>query len=129
MNPEHLKYTKEHEWIGEMDGVHAVGITGHAQEQLGDITFVELPVVDTEVKAGTPVVTIESVKAASDVYAPAAGKVCAVNEDLEGQPELVNQSPYENGWLFKLEGVDVSELDKLMDAAAYDAYLKELDDA
>ena len=129
MNPEHLKYTKDHEWIGEIDGVYAVGVTDHAQEQLGDITFVELPVVDTEVEPGVPVVTIESVKAASDVYAPAAGTVCAVNDDLEGQPELVNQSPYEDGWLFKLEGVDASELDKLMDAAAYKAYLKELDDA
>ena len=129
MNPEHLKYTKDHEWIGEIDGVYAVGITGHAQEQLGDITFVELPVVDTEVEPGVPVVTIESVKAASDVYAPAAGKLCAVNEDLESQPELVNQSPYEDGWLFKLEGVDASALDTLMDAAAYEAYLKELEDA
>jgi len=120
MNPEQLKYTKDHEYIGDAgDGVYVVGISDHAQEQLGDVTFVELPDVGAAFAQGDEAATVESVKAASDVYAPVGGTVAEVNEALEDQPELVNSSPYENGWFFKLKDVDASELEKLMDAEAY----------
>jgi len=125
MNPEALRYTKDHEWIGEEGGVYVVGITDHAQDQLGDITYVELPGEGDEVSAHQEVATVESVKAASDVYAPVAGKVAAVNEALETEPELVNKDPYGAGWFFKLEGVDAAALNDLMDAAAYKQYVEE----
>jgi len=125
MNPDELRYTAEHEWIGLQDGLYAVGITDHAQEQLGDITYVELPELDREVARQEEVAVVESVKAASDVYAPVAGKVAAVNESLENEPELVNKEPYGAGWFFKLEAADPSQLEELMDAAAYKAFLEE----
>lgn len=119
MNPESLKYTKDHEWVGEADGVYVVGITDHAQDLLGDITYVELPEVGTEVESGEELAVVESVKAASDVYAPVGGTVAAVNEALEDAPETVNQAPYGDGWFFKMSGVNAAELEELMDAAAY----------
>lgn len=128
MNPTTCRYTKDHEWIRGDNGVYTVGITDHAQELLGDITYVELPEVGADAQVGAPVGAVESVKAASDVYSPVTGQVAAVNEALEDQPELVNQSPYDNGWFFKLEGVDASEVEALMDAAAYEAYLEDLDE-
>ena len=125
MVPQNCKYTQDHEWIKQEEGVYAVGVTDFAQEQLGDITYVELPEEGATVSKGEAVGMVESVKAASDVYAPVGGKVAAVNAALEDQPELVNQSPYEDGWFFKLEGVKAAELDALMDAAAYEAFLEE----
>lgn len=128
MDPEKLWYTEDHEWIGEVDGVFAVGITDHAQEALGDITFVELPELEREVSAHEETAVVESVKAASDIYAPASGRVVAVNGELELRPELVNQDPYGKGWFFRLTGVDKAELEELMDADDYRAYLVSLDE-
>lgn len=113
--PNTLKYAASHEWLAA-DGT--VGISDHAQEQLGDVVYVELPEVGREVKAGETVAVVESVKTASDIYSPASGTITAVNEALSGSPELVNSAPYEGGWLFKL---DVTEEGDLMDAAAYAA--------
>ncbi len=121
--PDNLKYTKEHEWI-RLDGdIAYVGITDHAQEELGDITYVELPEVGKEVKAGDELAVIESVKAASDIYAPVSGTVDKVNEALDDTPETVNDSPYENGWICTLSGVDAAEIDGLMSAADYEAFI------
>lgn len=125
MRPEELKYTKDHEWIGEDGGLYVVGITDHAQDLLGDITYVELPEAGRAVAAHEETALVESVKAASDVYAPVAGTVAEVNEALGAQPELVNKDPYGAGWFFKLSGVNAAEVAKLMDAPAYDAFLKE----
>ena len=124
MNPETLRYTEEHEWIGELNGQFFVGITDFAQSQLGDITFVELPEVERAVEAGEEVAVVESVKAASDIYAPVSGKVSEVNQALEDTPELVNSDPLGEGWFFKLEGVDTEQLDALMDVSAYRAYVE-----
>lgn len=113
--PNTLKYAASHEWLAE-DG--KVGISDHAQEQLGDVVYVELPEVGRVVTAGETVAVVESVKTASDIYSPASGTVVAVNEELSGSPELVNSAPYEGGWLFQL---DVTDEGELMDAAAYAA--------
>jgi glycine cleavage system H protein len=125
MYPEECKYTKEHEWVRPENGLYAVGITAFAAEQLGDVTYVELPEVGAEFNQGDAAGAVESVKAASDVYAPVGGRVTAINEDLETQPELVNQGPYDKGWFFKLEGINAEELGSLMDAAAYEAFAGE----
>ena len=126
MNPKHLKYSEEHEWIRDDGGVYVVGITEYAAEQLGDITYAELPEVGEEFSLGDEAGTVESVKAASDVYAPVGGRVVAVNKKLGESPEIVNKSPYDEGWFFKLEDVDVAEFDALMSADAYDRFLKEI---
>ena len=116
------RYTKEHEWV-RMDGETAVmGITAYAAEQLGDVVFVELPDVGKEVKQGDELAVVESVKAASEVYAPISGKVIAVNDALDGEPGTVNESPADKGWFVKLAVADKSELDALMDDAAYKAH-------
>ena len=125
MNPQHLKYTQNHEWIRDDGEVFVVGITGHAVEQLGDITYIELPEVGLDVAQNDDVAAVESVKAASEVYAPVGGRVAAVNERLLDQPEIVNKSPYEDGWFFKIEGVERAEFDSLMSAAQYESYIKE----
>lgn len=125
MNPQHLKYTQNHEWIRDDGEVFVVGITGHAVEQLGDITYIELPKVGLDVAQDDDVAAVESVKAASEVYAPVGGRVAAVNERLLDQPEIVNKSPYEDGWFFKIEGVERAEFDSLMSAAQYESYIKE----
>jgi glycine cleavage system H protein len=124
--PANLKYTESHEWIqlGD-DGVVAIGITDHAQAALGDLVFVELPEVDTELNASDACAVVESVKAASDIYAPIAGTVVAVNEMLADEPEKINDDPYVDGWIFKLKLADVTSLDELMDASTYG---KSLDD-
>lgn len=123
MIPEGLYYTKDHEWL-RMDGAEAVvGITHHAQEALGDITFVELPKVGKALKAHDTMLVIESVKAASEVYAPVAGVVSAVNAELDKTPELVNQSPYDQGWLCRLSKVDAAALSGLLTAEQYKALL------
>ena len=126
MYPEDLKYSSEHEWVrspGETDGSVRVGITHYAQDALGDIVYVSLPEVGTDVTAGDTVGELESTKSVSDVYAPVSGKVVARNEALDGTPELVNSDPYGEGWLFEVAGTDLSDLDSLMDAAAYEASL------
>ncbi|UOM34775.1 glycine cleavage system protein GcvH [Acuticoccus sp. I52.16.1] len=117
------RFTKDHEWIEDTDGVLTVGISDHAQEQLGDITFVELPDVGKTLAKGDAFAVVESVKAASDVYAPVDGEVVEVNAALDEKPELVNEAPESDGWFvkFKAEGVDLSDL---MDQAGYDEYLK-----
>lgn len=126
--PKELRYTREHEWVGPSgDGLYAVGITAFAAEQLGDVTYVELPNVGKEFGAGASAAAVESVKAASDVYAPVGGQVAATNERLESEPELVNQSPYGDGWFFKLSGVDAQQLERLMTADQYAAYVQEQD--
>ncbi len=125
MVPQELKYTKEHEWV-RIDGDEAVfGITDYAQSELGDITFVELPQKDTEVRKSDSFATVESVKAASDVYAPLSGKVIAVNEILNDNPETINQSPYDEGWICRMNISDAGEQDSLMNASAYEKYLEE----
>ncbi|WP_297532482.1 MULTISPECIES: glycine cleavage system protein GcvH [unclassified Thalassolituus] len=120
--PADLKYVASHEWIRlESDGTVTVGITDFAQDQLGDVVFVELPEVDSEVTADQDIAVVESVKAASDIYAPLAGKIIAVNEDLADAPEKVNEDPYGDAWFFKMELADTADLDKLLDADGYAA--------
>jgi glycine cleavage system H protein len=122
--PEGLRYTSSHEWVrAESDGTVTVGITDHAQELLGDLVFVELPEVGRGVGSSEECGVVESVKAASDVYSPLAGEITAVNEALTDAPELVNQSPFADGWLFRLRPADTAALDKLLDAKAYQAQL------
>ncbi len=120
--PADLKYVDSHEWIRqEADGTVTVGITDFAQAQLGDVVFVELPEVGMIVSLGQEVAVVESVKAASDIYAPLSGKVIAINEDLVDAPELANEDPYGKAWFFKLELADKSQLNDLLDADAYAA--------
>lgn len=121
MLPEDLKYTAEHEWVRRDGGVLRVGITDFAQDQLGDIVYVSLPEVGAAVAAGDAVGELESTKSVSDVYAPLSGTVSAVNDALDGQPELVNSDPYGEGWLFELDGADETALDGLLDASGYQA--------
>jgi glycine cleavage system H protein len=120
------RYTKEHEWIRLEDGVAVVGITDHAQEQLGDVVFVELPDPGREVEENEACAVVESVKAASDVYSPLAGKVVESNQAIVDDPALVNRDPTGDGWFFKLELSDPAALGDLMDEAAYDAFLETL---
>ncbi|MGB8713314.1 MAG: glycine cleavage system protein GcvH [Onishia taeanensis] len=118
--PANLRYTESHEWILDNgDGTVTIGITDHAQESLGDVVFVDLPEVGQELAAGEEFGVIESVKAASDLYAPLAGEVVEVNDSLEDAPETVNEAPYEGGWIAKLKLADESALGKLLDAEAY----------
>ena len=119
-NPEELKYVETHEWVCEdADGTVVVGITDYAQGALGDVVYVELPEVDSEVEMGDEVAVVESVKAASDIYAPLSGTITEVNESLESNPELVNTDPYRDGWFFRLKLRDVEELSSLMDSESY----------
>jgi glycine cleavage system H protein len=124
MVPTDLKYSKTHEWARADGSVAAVGITGHAQDTLGDITFVELPIVGAQLKQGGEAGVIESVKAASDLLAPLSGTVASVNGALESTPEVINADPYGKGWLYTVNLADASELDGLMDAAAYEKFLE-----
>lgn len=126
--PGDLKYTKSHEWVrqshGEApNGTYEIGITDHAQSALGDLVFVEVPDVGRALKAGEACAVVESVKAASDVYSPLAGKVVANNSALSAKPELLNEDPYGAGWLVRVKLSDPSEQDALLDAAAYEALL------
>ncbi len=124
--PEELKYTKSHEWVRrEADGSVTIGITEHAQELLGDMVFVELPEVGRQLAAEEDCAVVESVKAASDVYAPITGEVTEANSALEDSPEIVNQSPYSDGWLFRMVPADAAEIDGLLDAAGYAAVVAE----
>ncbi|MBQ4852145.1 glycine cleavage system protein GcvH [Pseudoalteromonas sp. MMG012] len=118
--PSELKYASSHEWVrAEGDGTYTVGITEHAQQLLGDMVFVELPEVGDEVDAGEDCAVAESVKAASDIYAPITGEVVAINEDLEDSPETVNNDAFGDGWLFRVKASDEAELGNLLDAEGY----------
>ncbi|MEE2684087.1 MAG: glycine cleavage system protein GcvH [Pseudomonadota bacterium] len=118
--PEELKYTKDHEWIKEEDnGIFTVGITDHAQEALGDLVFVELPETECDFSSGQACSVVESVKAASDIYTPLSGKIIEINNLLVESPELVNQDPYGDGWLFRIEASSSVELDDLLDRDSY----------
>ncbi|MCG3461206.1 glycine cleavage system protein GcvH [Xenorhabdus bovienii] len=124
--PAELKYTSSHEWVRvEGNGEYTVGITEHAQELLGDMVFVDLPEVGAVVNSGSDCAVVESVKAASDIYAPLSGEVTSVNSELESSPELVNSEPYNEGWLFRLKISDESELTHLLDAEGYQSLLAE----
>ena len=117
------RFLSSHEWARlEEDGTVTVGISDHAQDQLGDIVFVELPEVDFEVNQGDEIAVVESVKAASEVYSPVSGKVIDVNNALEDSPETINSSPYEEGWFFKLEDIDSSDLENLLSPEEYSEY-------
>lgn len=124
--PKELKYTATHEWVrNEGDGIYTIGLTEHAQDLLGDMVFVELPEVGSNVDTGDDIAVAESVKAASDVYAPITGEIVEINEELENSPESVNSDPYGDGWLFKIKATDPSEVDGLLDAEAYEAVIEE----
>ncbi len=124
--PAELKYANSHEWARlESDGTIVVGITDHAQDALGDIVFIELPEIGVEVTAGAEVAVVESVKAASDIYSPITGEVVEVNSGLEDQPELVNGSPYEDGWLFTVRVDSEKDYSALLDAEGYKGLVEE----
>lgn len=127
--PENLRYTKEHEWTRDNgDGTVTVGITDYAQDALGDVTYVELPDAGTEVAAGDTFGVVESVKTFSDLYAPVSGEVTAINDAVVDAPETINESAYGDGWLLTIKVSDASELDALMDAKAYVAFVEANDD-
>ena len=117
--PEDLRYDKSHEWVRLEGDTATIGITDHAQEELTDVVFVELPDVGRAVDAGDPTAVVESVKAASDIYSPIAGEVVEVNESVEADPALVNTDPYGGGWIYKLKVRDAAQVEAMMDAAAY----------
>jgi len=124
--PEDLRYTESHEWVSqEADGNLRIGISDHAQEALGDLVFVELPAVGDQLDQGDACAVVESVKAASDIYAPVTGEVVAINEELEDDPGMINNDPYGDGWLFEVTPSDTSELDGLLDADSYAATLED----
>ncbi|GHY62427.1 glycine cleavage system H protein [Vibrio cholerae] len=121
-----LKFTESHEWVRDNgDGTVTIGISEHAQEMLGDVVFVELPEIDAEIDAGDSFSLVESVKAASDIYAPLTGVVIEVNEDLQNSPELINEEPYDGGWIVKVKMSDPDELKDLKDAEEYLASIEE----
>ncbi len=117
--PEELKYLSTHEWARAEGDVITVGITDHAQDAMGDLVYIEVPELGQQVSAGEEAGVVESVKAASDIYAPVSGEIVAINEGLEEEPELVNQDPYGDGWMFQIKASDPGELDALLDAEAY----------
>ncbi len=126
MTPENLLYNKEHEWVNAEDNNAVIGITDYAQDALGDIVYVDLPQVGQQVKAGEAIGEIESVKSTAELHTPVSGKVVEINQQAIDSPEIVNEKPYDNGWLFKVELSNHSELDDLMKAQAYEKYTKEL---
>jgi glycine cleavage system H protein len=124
--PKDLRFTKEHEWVGfDNDHIATIGITDFAQESLGDITFVQLPKEGEEIRKNDPFGVVESVKAVSDLYAPVNGRVVEVNQPLLNAPELLNEDPYEDGWMIKVEVKDTSDLDDLMSSDDYKGYVEE----
>jgi glycine cleavage system H protein len=123
-HPDDLRYTAEHEWIRADGGRLRIGITDYAQDQLGDVVYVSTPAVGATVAAGDAVCEVESTKSVSDIYAPVAGTIVAANDALAGAPELVNRSPYGEGWIFELEPTDAGAVDGLLDAAAYRALVE-----
>ncbi|MBF4434304.1 glycine cleavage system protein GcvH [Vibrio anguillarum] len=121
-----LKFADSHEWVRDNgDGTVTIGISEHAQEMLGDVVFVDLPEVDAEIDAGDSFSLVESVKAASDIYAPITGVIVEINEELEDSPELINEEPYEGGWIVKVKMSDATELDNLKDAEEYQNSIEE----
>ena len=120
-----VKYTREHEWIRIEGDTATVGITFYAQEQLGDVVFVDLPEADTQAEQGAEVAVVESVKAASDIYAPVTGTIVEANAELSDRPELVNEDPENDGWFFRMQLTDPTELDDMFDEAAYQAFIQE----
>jgi glycine cleavage system H protein len=120
------KYTKEHEWVLLEGTTAAIGVTGYAAKELGDITYVELPEVDEDATVGEVLTVVESVKAATDVFSPVNGTITEVNEELEDNPQIVSVSPEKDGWICKIDGVSEEDLDDLMEEDAYKAYLKTL---
>jgi glycine cleavage system H protein len=123
--PKQFRYTKEHEWVEAKDGNARIGITDYAQHELGDVVFVELPAAGTALTAGKTFGSVESVKAVSDIYAPASGEVVEANSALQNKPELINTDPHGEGWLVKMKLANPAELNSLMDAAGYEAYIEE----
>jgi glycine cleavage system H protein len=123
--PTDLKYTQDHEWLRLKDGVATVGLTDHAQKQLGDVVYAELPKVGGTVSAGEPFGTVESVKAVSELYAPVSGKVVKINEALTDSPELLNEDPYGEGWIVEIQPSDSKLPSGLLDAQGYINYIKE----
>ena len=121
-SPAELRYVSSHEWVRvEEDGTATIGITNHAQEALGDVVFVELPEVGAQLGAGDEAGVVESVKAASDIYAPIGGEIIAINENLEDNPDVINEDPYGDGWFFKMRLDDAASVDDLLTAEQYDA--------
>lgn len=125
MNPEDLKYHKEHTWVRVSGGKATIGITDHAQEALGDIVYIDLPDAESSIEANSEFSEIESTKATSPIIAPISGTIVEVNEDLSDSPEIINESPYEKGWIAVVEMTDESELDALLEAADYEKHLEE----
>ncbi len=125
--PSELKFLSSHEWVLVDGDVATIGVSDHAQELLGDLVFVELPEVESTVAAGDPVGVIESVKAASDTYAPVSGEIIEVNSELEDSPERVNDDPYGDGWMYRVKMEDLDELDNLLNAEAYTNAIEEDD--
>jgi len=123
--PAQFRYTKEHEWVSLEGNRARIGITQHAQGELGDIVFVELPAPETQLEKGDTLATLESVKAVSDVYTPMSGKVVEVNEAVEDSPETVNEDPHGKGWLVVIEVANPAQVDGLLDAGAYEKYLSD----
>jgi glycine cleavage system H protein len=123
--PQDLRYTREHEWVRVEDGRARVGISDYAQDALGDVVYVELPDVGLNVLASASCCEVESTKSVSEVYAPVSGVIVEVNEALADAPELINQEPYGNGWLFVIELSDAAEVDGLLDSAGYEAFVTE----
>lgn len=124
--PAGRKYTKEHEWIKVDGDIAEIGITDYAQDSLGDIVFLELPEAGSEIEKEEPFGVVESVKAVSDLYAPISGNVEEINEELVDAPEVINEHPYEDGWMIRVKMNDTDELDALLDASAYEAFIKEI---
>jgi glycine cleavage system H protein len=125
MYPQDYRYTKEHEWIRADGGIGTVGITDYAQQELGDVVFVEMPKVGAQIKAGQSFGTVESVKAVSEIFSPITGEVLETNSALVNAPEKINQDPHGVAWLVKMRIADPKELARLMDAPAYEAYIAE----
>lgn len=124
--PDDLRYTQSHEWVRlEDDGSLVIGITDHAQEQLGDLVYAETPTIDSEVESAAAVAVVESVKTASDIYAPVAGTISDANPDLSDSPELINEDPYGKGWIFKITPSDGTEIEQLLDAEGYQSFIAE----
>ena len=126
--PSELKFLSSHEWVLVEDDIATIGVSDHAQELLGDLVFVELPEPESSVSAGDSVAVIESVKAASDTYAPVSGRIIEVNDELEDSPERINDDPYGDGWMYKIKMEDPDEVGDLLDAGAYTESIEEDDD-
>jgi glycine cleavage system H protein len=125
MNPEDLKYHKEHTWVKSSGKKATIGITDYAQDALGDIVYVDLPEIDTNIEANSEIGEIESTKATSSIISPVSGRVIEVNEELSESPEIINEDPYGKGWIAILEIDEISELDDLMEASEYEKYMEE----